>query len=358
MKRKAIMIICCIITFLAIINAVSAVITYSDLFITIKSIESNDIITSQPVELYFMNVNTGTSINLSEYLNDAGQFDYRINVGKWKLIVKLDKPSTPEIDYSAERTFLVEENNPTMFDTIYVHPAGSIEGSVVSPAGKLISDADVTIKCKSYSQSLNTDQFGSFKQELVPVGQCKVHAAFDDFVGSTDVNVTKGLQTSITVHLNKNLFSSTRRYIYVLIGVAVLAAIVFFLFRLTKRNMSIKKVPEKKKNKKKKSAAKRLTKNDQEPVKSEDAKEEKEELNPRARDIIKTLNEREKKVVDYLISQKDHKSTQATIRNNTGIPKTSLARIFQSLENKKVIEIESIGRLKRIILTDWFLGKE
>ena len=210
MKSKAIMLIYCIMVFLAVITAANAVITYSDMFITIKSIETNEIITSHPIELRFVNVNTGTSINLSEYLNEAGQFDYRINVGKWKLIMSLDKSSTPEIDYSAERTFLVEENNPTMYEMMYVSPVGSVEGSVLSPSGKLISDADVTIKCKSYSESLKTDQFGSFKQELVPEGQCKVHAAFDDFVGSTDVNITRGMQTSTTVNLNKSLFSATR----------------------------------------------------------------------------------------------------------------------------------------------------
>jgi uncharacterized membrane protein len=72
---------------------------------------------------------------------------------------------------------------------------------------------------------------------------------------------------------------------------------------------------------------------------------------------METLNEREKKVVQFLLEEKGI-ATQAKIRNGTAIPKTSLVRVFQSLETKKVVSIEKIGKMKKITVTDWFMGKE
>ena len=58
-----------------------------------------------------------------------------------------------------------------------------------------------------------------------------------------------------------------------------------------------------------------------------------------------------------LIESKNH-SSQSKVRYSTGIPKTSLGRILDNLVGKKVISIEKVGKLKKISLTDWFLGKD
>lgn len=195
-----------IILFLATLTASAAVITYTDIHSTVKYITNNEIAPSQPMELVFVNVNTGTTINLTEYTDEEGRFDYRLSIGNWKLTVKLDNTSTQEIDYSAERSFLIEENNPETNETIYLIPVGTIEGNVVNPSGKLMSNADLTFNCKSYTTTSKTDQYGSFKQSLLPVGQCKVQAASDNFAGSSVVEVKHGGLSETTVHLNKSFF--------------------------------------------------------------------------------------------------------------------------------------------------------
>lgn len=72
---------------------------------------------------------------------------------------------------------------------------------------------------------------------------------------------------------------------------------------------------------------------------------------------MKTLNERETKIVDALVQNK-FEASQSVLRHLTGIPKTSLSRSFSSLEAKKVLGVEKQGKMVKIKLTDWFLGKD
>ena len=381
--RKACFLGLMIVLFLASLASAGAVITYTDLNITVRDVTTNEIIPLQPIDLKFTEFNRGTTINLTDFISEQGMFLYRLNIGNWKLAMKIDKPLTPEADYYAERTFLIEENDPSAEETIYLVPVGAVEGNVINPSGKLISDADVTFKCKSYKSSSKTDNYGSFKQDMLPVGQCKVQAAFDDLAGSSEFNVTQGQISETAVYLNKDIFTTTKKYIYVIMG--VIAGIVLVLLAyLAKRRGVFKSLSMLWKEKKEAKHAKRKrtakaeksgkaiitpkpskTREDKPKEEKQEQKEIKDdsaqtssELNPRARDIMKTLNEKEKRVVDFMLTQEGYRSTQASVRNDTGIPKTSLVRIFASLEAKKVIKIESIGKLKKIEFTSWFLGKE
>ena len=359
MASKTIFFVAVILLFLAGLTASQAVITYTDMNITVRDISTNEAVGSQALDLTFTNVNSGTTINLTEFTDKNGFFAYRLNVGNWRLVAKMDNPLTPEIDYSAERTFLVEENNPTTEETIYLVPVGSLEGNVINPSGKLINNAELTYKCRSYKTASKTDQYGSFRQDLLPVGQCKVQAAFSDLVGSSLVNISQGELSQTTIHLNRTVFSASKKYIYVILGIAAVAILIFFVYKMTRKKFMAVAKKEVKKEKKvaEKAHAKTVPESIPEEKKEELAKEVKE-INPRARDIIKTLNEREKKVVDFMLTQKDHKSTQANIRNETGIPKTSIVRVFQSLEAKNVLKVEVVGKLKKVELTGWFLGKD
>ena len=77
----------------------------------------------------------------------------------------------------------------------------------------------------------------------------------------------------------------------------------------------------------------------------------------RADDILKTLSENEKSVVKFLLENNAF-GTQARIKNSIGMPKTSLSRILRMLERKRVVEIERIGKLKKVKLTSWFMENE
>ena len=118
--------------------------------------------------------------------------------------------------------------------------------------------------------------------------------------------------------------------IYVLLTSLALFVIVFFLLRKPKKPVKEKIEAPKIKEKKPKS---------------------------RKTDIMKTLNPREKNVVNFLLENKNH-SSQNNIKNNLGIPKTTLIRLFQALEAKNIVSIERIGKMKKITLTSWFTSED
>jgi uncharacterized membrane protein len=85
-------------------------------------------------------------------------------------------------------------------------------------------------------------------------------------------------------------------------------------------------------------------------------KEENIVLTPEMQKVIETLNENERQIVEVLIKHKG-RLTQAKIRYETGIPKSSLTGIIYSLERKKIVNKIKYGRTNVIELSSWFLGK-
>ena len=74
--------------------------------------------------------------------------------------------------------------------------------------------------------------------------------------------------------------------------------------------------------------------------------------------VIDTLSDNEKAIIDLLL-RKGGSVTQADIRYETGIPKSSLSGIINALKRKNIIKKREYGRTNVIELSDWFLlGKE
>lgn len=338
--------------------AVNAQIFYTDFFVTVKDINSGEIITSMPVELNWYKPDTETTINLTKYLDKRGTFSYRISPGKWRLQIYVDDRSTPEEDYFGEATYSITDDVVTRGETIYVVPIGSLELSVADASGSLIAGADLGFKCKSYKGSTKTDRFGSYKAENLPVGQCKVSAAFTNLIGSTSVEIIQGQESSIQITLSEAVITSPLKgHYYYLAGALMIALLLLLYYGIIRKRLKKQVKEEVEKRIKKRPVRKAKETAEPKASKAEKPGEEKEGLNPRARDIMKTLNEKEQRITNFLLENKN-KSTQATIRNETAIPKTTLARIFQALEARKVVKVETIGKMKKIELTDWFLGKE
>ncbi|PIY60613.1 hypothetical protein COY95_00875, partial [Candidatus Woesearchaeota archaeon CG_4_10_14_0_8_um_filter_47_5] len=80
-------------------------------------------------------------------------------------------------------------------------------------------------------------------------------------------------------------------------------------------------------------------------------------LSNRSLDIVRTLLAGEQNVVTYLL-ENNGGGTQASAKHATGLPLTSLHRYIQSLETKNILVVEKIGKMKKIRLSDWFLGDE
>ncbi|MCX8206540.1 MAG: helix-turn-helix domain-containing protein [Methanothrix sp.] len=73
--------------------------------------------------------------------------------------------------------------------------------------------------------------------------------------------------------------------------------------------------------------------------------------------VIETLTAREKAVMEALL-KRSGRMTQADLRYETGIPKSSLSGILNSLERRKLIKKREWGRTNVIEITDWFVSRK
>ena len=238
------------------------------------------------------------------------------------LILKADIVGSPGKDYYGEAR--VSANS-----SVFLFPIGSVRGEIVNAAGESVRNADVKLSCVTGygdTEMLKSDDFGSFRADWLPLGSCKIYAMKGKSVGSADIEITHGDLVDVEIVLNKNL--EVESYFKIIVGVLIfLLVIIIMIIHFQKNKQLVKK------------------------------KEIKLDLNQRTKDIMKTLNEKEHQVVSYLL-EKDCEVNQANIRYEFRIPKTTLSRLLESLERKKIIIIKKFGKAKKICLTDFFLGKE
>ena len=249
--------------------------------------------------------------------------------------VTLDSLDTAAIDYSGTMNINQEKSE------FLVYPIGYLQGKVLDQVGNLVPNAELNFNCFSeiisnYPQK--TDKTGFLTINNMPVGGCTVVASSKTLVGNTDFKIEKGLVTEIEVTLGQNVAKEQfPLFTIVLILVVLIAILVLILFLIKK--------------------AKQAKKEEKKPENTEIELKTEEKHSKQTLALMKTLSEKEKKVVNFLIEHKNMAS-QAKIRHNTKIPRTSLTRVLQSLEKKKIAEIEKEGKMVSVKLTRFFLGKE
>lgn len=323
---------------------------FSVLFLSFRDIGNDAVITEMPVSMQFNNLDLGTKTSITRIIDRDGVSRYELRPGNWELESVLDKQRTSEADYYTKTLFLIDEGTFVSNLTVYVTPVGAVEGMVIDSANNRISGAALEFKCKSDEHGAyptQTNQFGAFNVPIIPAGNCKVSAAYQGKVGTEEVKVVQGEMVEVTVNLDKRLVSqrSDLWYWVALALMLISGSMAWHILKLRRQTPKQKQ-------------AEKLIEAPIEPPTHEPATEQpKDDLNPRARDIMATLKDNEETVVKYLLAN-ENASTQAKIRNGTGVPKTTLARAFLALEEKKVLNVEKIGKMKRVALTEWFLGKE
>lgn len=73
--------------------------------------------------------------------------------------------------------------------------------------------------------------------------------------------------------------------------------------------------------------------------------------------VIDTLSDNEKAIINLML-KKGGSLTQADIRYETGIPKSSLSGIINALKRKNIIKKREYGRTNVIELSEWFLSEK
>jgi len=380
---KALLVILAVLT---LVSVCSAEIEDQTTFVgLIKDITTNQPVSSLALIMKASNLNTGQALRPIIYLSQNGTFEYKFDPGNWVFDIMLYNPFTEEISYYAQRAVNIQKAEKILERNLYVTPVGAVEGTVLDDSDRLAIGADLDFKCAGQEKTEfpeKTDKFGTFRASLVPAGKCTIYAAYNGQVGSSEVVVEKGKLASTTINLNKKIITSVPIFTIIVIIILLMIILLLVIFIRRKIRLRIKETKDakaagRKKADKKSAKISRKNKHADSSASTEEnqvketekaavgntatntadaAETGQKELNPRARDILKTLNERENQIAKFLIDN-NNQSTQATLRNATGIPKTTLVRVFQSLEAKKVIAVEKIGKMKKITLTDWFLGK-
>jgi len=254
--------------------------------------------------------NPETELTTLKYVKD-GTLTLNLARSQWDLRILVDDISTPGKDYYYTTTITLKT---ARLEQIFLIPTGSIQGTIYQN-DKAVPNAKVILYCTDQKHETQTDISGAFSVEWIPIGQCKITAASNERRGEALTQIEQGDLADIEINLSEGL---AQQRIW-LIPLSIIATLL--LIGIALRTKKPKKQPEK-----------------------------------RTQDILQTLNDREREITTYLLEH-SKKSTQATLKNETGIPKTTLLRIFASLEAKHIITIEKVGKMKKITLTDWFLGK-
>ncbi len=330
---------------IAVMLLVSAFLVYAQeeqtIKITLKQAEGNKEVKDVLVSIVIVEKPSGAERTISSFIRN-NPITLRLPKGEYLLAFKIDNLQTPGKDFYGEQEILLEKQ---VEQEVIVFPVGSLKGVVYDNLNNLVSKAKLNIECsKAYGEKApeETDKVGSFSMDYAPIGECTITATARNAAGRGKITVDKGASQNIEIRLDRAVISEEGNgwmLFFIGIGVVILGAVGWYGWNYWKKTKQVK--PHHK------------------PEEKEEVQRQPEIaiVSKRAQDIVNTLNEKENKVVAFLLKS-DHQSTQAKIRYETAIPKTTLVRIFMSLQNKKVISIETIGKLKKIKLTDWFLGKE
>ncbi len=322
---------------------------------------------------------TGQTIRTLAYVGTSGVARLLLPTGRYDIQIQVDQLDTPGTDYYYSFSQTLTSN---VSRTIYLFPVGSLLGAVYSSDGQAVAGAHVKFDCGSSIGSINeqtSDELGLFRASWLPVGNCRISAASEDGMGYQDVEITHGARPSVAISLNRSLVhtgesfkpssSPDALFLSVVVLAILILAVIAYLFMHHKSSPAVSsksphppyKSPrpsvEKRKSAAKSTHPARVTFQPLPASTTIQTLPSPHQIHPRSTDIIKTLGENEKKVAEYLLHN-GHHSTQARIKNSIGMPKTSLSRTLHMLERKRVVEIERIGKLKKVRLTQWFLGKE
>ncbi|RME31609.1 hypothetical protein D6789_02180 [Candidatus Woesearchaeota archaeon] len=256
------------------------------------------------------------------YVGEAGEFAIALPQTGLLIEIRADRVDTPGKDYYYRGPL-----SPTRAELhLPVYPVGSVTGVVKDASGELVSGAYVDVRCAGdygVVEGVKSDEFGRYAFEWLPTGSCFISASHRGAIGYAEVTVERGMLKNVPLALDKRVTRTKLSLWHIIILLIVLLIILLVLRRKAPVHLSREKPPER--------------------------------LAQRTKDVMETLKATEKAVVEYLL--KHDGAYQNRVMRATSIPKTTLIRVIDSLEKKRIIYTIREGKIKRLQLTDWFRGK-
>lgn len=303
---------------------------------------------AEPISVYFTDTHKNSISEGSVFIYANGTFEYvSIQNGsvsysfaqKSKLVI--DQQVTPGRDYARE---LLDPQDKNIY---FIYPIGTLQGVIKDSLANVVPNTEVTFTCVGYpliEPKLSTDAYGYFRADL-PIGNCRIHALKEQSTGSADIIITHGGLQDIALILNVTQASTyTQKKVQVTYGwaVGIIVLLLLSIFWIGYRAVHPRK----------KSITKIFDKTELAPSEKTPTLK----LSQRTKDLLKTVNAREKQVLDVLLAKGEQ--TQAQIFYGTGIPKASLSRLLPKLQSQNYIDIQDYGKTKKLTLTDWFLDEK
>lgn len=299
------------------------------LTLNVYDMTTNELLKNSHVTYFIIDKLSNATTQQSYFTGNTGVINLNLTPSDYNIELKYDDLASEGKDLYYNLDIHLSRD---MMANVYMMPVGSLKGTIVDSKEKTIKNAFVRFDCVSeygVKDAVFTDNLGNFYSYYLPIGDCRVGSAYDEAIGFSDVKIEKGKLITIKIKLNGEVGKESFFVYYLVIFLIIVVIVGYFGIR-------------------------NITKSQKSP-KNTVKKEQQKDISLRTKDILGTLKVGEKEVVNYLL-ENNNESTMAKIYYKLGIPKTSLARIFDSLEFKNIAKTERIGKLRKIELTPWFLG--
>lgn len=278
-----------------------------------------------------------------------------LDSGKWSVVGDVDDLETQGKDLATYSEITVAGDSNF---TLYFIPVASANIQTVDSAGSVVPNAEISISCVKLDegkvalmngqQELRTDSNGLLLARYVPTGPCVVSASQDSSVGSTNINLLKGQFVSLKSTLGGSLRKNGWGIELAVVAIALVAIAAYVGWKYFAMGGERRKAAHGE------AAAEPSTV----PMAHDEKKADEEffgkiAVTEKMRGVLKTLGEREKKIVRLLVKN-GGAMRQAKIYNTLLIPKTSLVRALRSLERKNILKLEPFGKTNSVSLSEWF----
>ena len=116
-----------------------------------------------------------------------------------------DRLETSGKDYFTKQSFSVLENTTSV--TLLLFATGTVKGTVFDILDNVVGNASLKFDCGPFGgkSPVHTDTFGTFSYDFAPVGDCLVHAAYKQGVGTQKGFVLHGNVTQLDIILDKTI---------------------------------------------------------------------------------------------------------------------------------------------------------
>ncbi len=311
--------------------------------------EFQSIETLEPVCGCVAYFNPGTEV-YNKYVSEDNPTTLSLTEEPELIEITVDLMDTQGFDYYNvvyTSSLSIEEGQVNL---ILLNPSSSLRGVVKDSLDNIVGDAKLKFECANLNPTTyvpeSTDEFGSFFIEAMPTGECIVRATSGNSVGSTTINLEQGDLQDIEIKLDSSVIleDNSNNTLFFLIALLLILIILISTYMFFKSKKLSKQIQE--------------TKKDQQQSRIQQTIKNTPKQSKRLDSIIKTLNQKESSIISLLKDREANTELQSKIRHELGIPRTTLSRLLQSLEKKKIISISKQGKIVKIKLTDWVLEQE